>query len=440
MRSPALWFGPAAIALAAQSATATAPRAADEDVRVGTAAYGDWTQAAPGVKRLIRPSDLPPPYATTAARNASRIVPPPAGATPTVPPGFSVSAFLKGLKMPRQMRTAPDGDIFLAESGADRIRVIRAAPGADRAATPSVFADGLAYRPYGIAFYPPGPDPHYVYVATEGQVLRYPYRVGDLVASGKAEVVVPDVPVGHHWTRDITFTPDGTKLLLAVGSGDNDGEDGMAKEARRADILEYNPDGTGMRVFASGIRNPVTIGFYPGTDDLWTTVNERDNLGDDLPPDYVTRVEPGKFYGWPWYYIGSNEDPRHKGDHADLAGKVAVPDVLLQPHSAPLGMAFYTGTQFPEEFRGQVFVAAHGSWNRAQRTGYKLIVVKVKDGKPTGVYEDFMTGFVTPDGEVWGRPVGVDMTQDGALLVSDDGSGTIWRIGYGGGERHASQR
>jgi len=248
---------------------------------------------------------------------------------------------------------------------------------------------------------------------------------------------VPDVPVGHHWTRDITFSPDGKRLLLAVGSGDNDGEQGMAKEARRADILDYDPDGHDMRIYASGIRNPVSIGFYPGSDDLWATVNERDLLGDNLPPDYVTRVKPGGFYGWPWFYIGGNQDPRHKGEQDALKDKVAVPDVLFQPHSAPLGLAFYFGSQFPARYRGSAFVAMHGSWNRAQRTGYKLVRIPVEKGKPTGAYEDFMTGFVTGNGDAWGRPTGVVVTKDGSLLVSDDGSGTVWRISYTGDRRAA---
>jgi glucose/arabinose dehydrogenase len=404
-----------------------APRAADQ--RVGTAAYGDWTTAAVGTERVITPDDLPAPYASKAASNPPSLVAPPSGATLQVPPGFSVAAFVSGLESPRQMRLAPNGDIFLAESGAGRIRVIRAAAGATKADEPAIFVDHLPHRPYGIAFYPSGADPHFVYVGTEGEVLRFPYHVGDLKAGGAPETIA-HLPVGHHWTRDIIFSPDGRKLLVAVGSGDNDGEAGMEIEEHRADILEFNPDGSGMRIFASGIRNPVTLAFYPGTGDLWTTVNERDGLGDNLPPDYATRVTPDGFYGWPWYYTGGNPDPRHKGEHPELQDKTLVPDVLFQPHSAPLGMAVYTGQQFPEAMRGDLFVAFHGSWNRAQRTGYKLVRIAVRDGKPVGGYEDFMVGFVTKEGNVWGRPVGVVVAGDGALLVSDDGSGTVWRITY----------
>ena len=415
-------------ALAIVLCTAASLAQAQDKMLTGEAAYGDYTTNAPGVTRLIRASDVPAPYATQSARNASQLVARPADAKLQLPPGFAVSEFLTGLDGPRQMTVAPNGDIILAESGAKKISVLRLAPGA-AAPTASVFAQGLEYRPYGIAF-PPGPEPKYVYVATEGHVLRFPYKTGDVVASGKPETVVPDVPVGHHWTRDITFSPDGKRLMLAVGSGDNDGEEGMAKEVRRADILDYDADGKDMKIYASGIRNPVTIAFYPGSNYLCTTTNERDLLGDNLPPDYVTVVKPGGFYGWPWFYTGGNQDPRHKGVHDELKSTVLVPDVLFQPHSAPLGLAFYEGSQFPAAYRGSAFVALHGSWNRAQRTGYKIVRIPVENGKPTGAYQDFMTGFVTADGAVWGRPVGVAVAKDGALLVSDDGSGSVWRISY----------
>jgi glucose/arabinose dehydrogenase len=245
-------------------------------------------------------------------------------------------------------------------------------------------------------------------------------------------VIVPDLPEGRHWTRDIQFTPDGGTMLVSVGSGSNDAEEGIEQEKNRADILAYNPDGTNLRVYASGLRNPVTIAFDAERGDLWTTVNERDGLGDNLPPDYATRVVKGGFYGWPWYYIGAYEDPNNPGQHPELKDKVRTPDVLFQPHSAPLGFAIYNGKQFPPEYRGDIFVALHGSWNRANRTGYKLVRVRLNHGKPTGEYDDFLTGFVTPDGNVWGRPVGITVAPDGALLMSDDASGTIWRIAYTG--------
>ncbi len=403
---------------------------ANNTVLTGQAAYGDWTKDAPGTKRLITPHDLLVPQATPSAVNGPHIVPAPTGALPQVPAGFKVSAFMTGLKEPRQMKIAPNGDIFLAESGALRIRVLRAQPGSESSQSATIFAEGLPERPYGIAFYPPGNNPNYVYIATEGHILRYPYHNGDLQARGKAEPIVSDLPQGRHWTRDVAFSADGKKMLVAVGSGSNDAEEGMQAEVWRADILEFNPDGTGKGIYASGLRNPVTLAFNPTTHELWTTVNERDGMGDNLPPDYATHVERGGFYGWPWYYIGDHQDAVYKGRKPELKNKVLTPDVLLQPHSAPLGCVFYTGTQYPAEYQGDLFIAMHGSWNRAQRTGYKLVRARFKKGKATGQYDDFLIGFVASDGNVWGRPVGVAMTQDGALLLSDDASGTVWSIRY----------
>lgn len=404
---------------------------AAETMFAGKEAYGDYTRDAPGVWHKITVADLPAPFATEGARNASKIAPRPEDAMPKVLPGFAVSAFAVGLKEPRQMKIAPNGDIFLSESGASRVHVIRAAPGAAKAASDDIFAE-VAERPYGIAFYPPGPNPEWVYIASMNQMVRFPYRVGDTKARGPAEMIVPDLPGPVHWTRDVLATPDGKHLLLAIGSSTNIQDNGPAAEQFRANILEFNPDGSGRRVYASGIRNPVTLAFNPVNGELWASVNERDMLGDDLPPDYVTHIEKGKNYGWPYFYIGDHPDPRLKGEPPVPGNQVVVPDVLLQPHSAPLGMAFYTGQQFPAEFRNDLFLALHGSWNRAQRTGYKLVRIQFKDGHATGAYEDFMTGFVTADGQVWGRPVGVVMAPDGAVLISDDGSGTVWRIAYTG--------
>jgi hypothetical protein len=351
---------------------------------------------------------------------------------PRVPAGFSVTRFATGFTNPRDMRTAPNGDIFLAESQAGRIRIIPASSGAGPVANPPVFADGLN-RPFGIAFYPPGPDPHYVYVANNNSVVRFLYQSGDLKAGGASETVVADLPHnGGHWTRSIVFSPDGKTLYVSVGSGSNDAEGGEAAEQDRADILAFTPEGQGKRIFASGLRNAVDLAIEPKSGALLASVNERDGLGDDLPPDYFARVRQGGFYGWPWFYIGDHPDPRHAGEHADLAGTVLTPDVLIQPHSAPLGIALYEGSQFPAEYRGDVFVAFHGSWNRAVRTGYKVVRIRMTDGVPTGGYEDFLTGFVADDGNVWGRPVGVTVAKDGALIVSDDASGTLWRIAYTG--------
>jgi glucose/arabinose dehydrogenase len=404
-------------------------------VLVGQGALGDWTTDAPGVRRRITVADLPPPYATKSVDAGPRGISRPKGAWPKSPQGFTVTEFQTGLSNPRMIRTAPNGDLFVAESGPGRVRVLRAGDGAAKAETNQVFAEDLD-RPFGIAFYPLGREPKWVYVAETGRVVRFPYVDGDLRARGKAQVVVPDLPSGGllrgggHWTRDVAFSRDGRKMFVSVGSHSNVQEGGSPDETRRADILEYNPDGTGLRIYASGIRNAVGIAVDPATGVLWGSVNERDGLGDDLVPDYITRIKDGGFYGWPWYYLGAHQDPRHKGEHPELSAKVLMPDVLLQSHSASLGMCFYGGRQFPEEYSGHAFAAEHGSWNRKRRTGYKVIRVPVSNGAPTGEYEDFLTGFVTEQGDVWGRPVGVAVARDGSLFVSDDQGELVWRVSY----------
>jgi glucose/arabinose dehydrogenase len=298
-----------------------------------------------------------------------------------------------------------------------------------------LFSDELR-QPFGIAFYPAGENPDYVYVANTGSVVRFAYRPGDLKARAQPETVISDLSAGGrltgggHWTRDIVFSADGKTLFVSIGSRSNVDDD--AEEMRRARIFAYDPEGKNGRVYAWGIRNPVGLAIDPATGALWTSVNERDGLGDDLPPDYITRVKEGGFYGWPWYYIGNHQDPRHQGKHPELAERVIVPDVLIQAHSASLDLAFYAANQFPARYRGNLFAAEHGSWNREKRTGYKVIMVPLNDGAATGEYEDFLTGFVTAEGGVWGRPVGVTVARDGALLVSDDGSNTIWRVSYQG--------
>ncbi|HLL77433.1 MAG TPA: sorbosone dehydrogenase family protein [Pyrinomonadaceae bacterium] len=411
------------------------PTRAPGTVLTGRDAMGDWTTDAPGVRRRITVADLPKPYATESVDNGPRLVARPEGAWPKAPAGFKVEEFATGLERPRLLRVAPNGDVFIAESYANRVRVLRARDGAGKAETSEVFVSDLN-RPFGIAFYPPGPEPQYVYVANTGSVVRFPYRNGDMKARGPAEVVVANVPGGGqlrgggHWTRDIAFSKDGKRMFVSVGSRSNVSDD--ESEIRRADILEFTPDGKNERIYAYGIRNAVGIAIHPQTGDLWASVNERDGLGDDLVPDYVTRVREGGFYGWPWFYLGPVHDPRHEGKRADLRDKVIVPDVLIQSHSASLQMEFYTGTQFPQEYRNDAFAAQHGSWNRSRRTGYKVIRVPARDGVPTGVYEDFLVGFVTPAGDVWGRPVGVAVAKDGALLVTDDGSNTVWRVSYQG--------
>ena len=396
---------------------------------------GDWSTDAPGLRRLIKAKDLPPPYATDSAGNGPRVVPRPDGAMLKVPAGFKVEEYAAGLNNPRLLRTAPNGDIFVVESGPGRIRVLRGKDGADKPDINEIYVENLK-QPFGIAFYPSGDNPKYLYVANTDSVWRFPYKNGDLKATGKEEVLVDNIPGGGrlrgggHWTRDIAFSKDDKKMYVSVGSLSNVQENSNVDETRRADILEFNPDGTNERIYASGIRNPVGIAVNPTTGDLWTSVNERDGLGDNLVPDYITRVKEGGFYGFPWYYIGSNQDPRHKGAHPELKDKVTVPEVLLQPHSASLQMTFYTGSQFPKDFNGDAFAAEHGSWNRARRTGYKVIRVPIKNGVPTGEYEDFLTGFVAAEDQVWGRPVGVTVAKDGALLVTDDGGNKVWRVSY----------
>ena len=401
----------------------------------GQGAAGDWSTDAPGVRRHITTADLPKPYMSESVQNGPKLVKRPDGALPLVPQGFKVEEFLGGLKNPRLIRVAPNGDIFVAESRANLVRVIRPSKDHSKPEVNEVFSAELK-RPFGIAFYPNGSNPQYIYIGNTDSIVRYPYRNGDLKPRGNVEMIVPDIPGwgelrgGGHWTRDIAFSPSGKKMLVSVGSRSNVYENPNENEKDRATVLEFNPDGSGRRIYASGIRNAVGIAINPQTGELWASVNERDGLGDDLVPDYITRVKEGGFYGWPWYYIGPNQDPRHEGKFPELRDKVIVPDVLLQSHYASLQISFYTGKMFPREYRNEAFAAEHGSWNRAKRTGYKVIRVPQKNGVPTGEFEDFMTGFVTPAGDVWGRPVGVDMAKDGSLLVTDDGSNTIWRITY----------
>jgi glucose/arabinose dehydrogenase len=423
------------------------PAMAQSGQLVGSAAFGDWRADKPGVSRLIRAEDLPKPGATPSAANVSRVVQRPSSSMPQVPAGFKIELFAEGLSGPRQMRVAPNGDIFVAETRAGRIRVLRAPDGSAKPSTMEIYASGLNH-PFGIALFPNGDNPQWVYVANTDGVVRFPYNKGDLKAAAKPQIVVAQLPHGYgHSTRDIVFTNDNKRMLISVGSASNDAE-GMAgppgglpawsgehplgaiwgSETDRADVLMFDPDGKRLGVFATGIRNCVGLAVHPATADVYCSTNERDGMGDNLVPDYVTRVREGAFYGWPWFYIGSNEDPRHIGLRPDLKGKVTVPDVLIQAHSASLGLTFYSGSAFPAEYTGDGFAAEHGSWNRSRRTGYKVVRIRLKDGVPTGEYQDFVTGFVINDSEVWGRPVGVAVAHDGALLVSEDGNGTIWRV------------
>ena len=417
----------------------------------------DWQRQAPGAQHHFKEAALPKPFATKSAGNGPQVVPAPTNATLAVPPGFTVKLFAKGLHNPRLARTAPNGDIFIAETGSGRIRVMRTADGADAPSVNQIFADGLK-GPFGISFYPPGDQPEWIYVANRNSVVRIPYHNGDLKATGQPEEIVSKLSetTGGHSTRDVVFSKDGKRMFISVGSGSNVAEGGMDKKSpqeiktweaengvgaawgsewHRAQILVTDPEGKQpLHAYATGVRNGVGLAVNPITGDLWVSTNERDGLGDGLVPDYVTRVKEGGYYGWPWFYMGNNEDPRHAGVRPDLAGKAIVPDVLEASHSASLEMTFYTATSgpaaFPADYRGDAFVALHGSWNRGVRTGYKIIRVLLKNGIPNGQYDDFLTGFVVDNRSVWGRPVGVTVAHDGALLITEDGNGTMWRVAY----------
>ncbi|MER9927048.1 sorbosone dehydrogenase family protein [Mesorhizobium sp. M0048] len=441
--------GFAAVAAALLVATPAPAQQADQKVLKGEAAFGDWHADRPGVRRLIGPQDMPAADPAQSASNGGGVAERPESAEPELPPGFSAEMIASGLYNPRVVRVAPNGDLFIANGHADQIRVYRLAEGRAKPIEKAIFAQGLNY-PYGIAFYPPGGKPQWVYVANSDSIVRFPYRDGDLKASGKPETIVAKIPSGGHSTRDIAFSLDGKTLFLSVGSDSNVAEDmdkqpdggldawakskplgaAWGPEEGRADVLAFDPDGKNPRTVATGLRNCTGMTVQPASGALWCVVNERDELGDNVPFEFATEVKDGAFYGWPWYYIGNHEDPRHQGERPDLAGKATVPDVLMQAHSAPMNIAFYDGKNFPADYRGDAFVTMHGSWNRGARTGYKVVRLKFRDGKPTGEYEDFMTGFVISNDAVWGRPVGVAMAKDGSLIVTEDGNGTIWRVTY----------
>ncbi|HTZ75907.1 MAG TPA: sorbosone dehydrogenase family protein [Candidatus Aquilonibacter sp.] len=400
-------------------------------IAADTTPFTDFHGEAPGKVHHITAADLPKPFATQGVSNNAHIVPRPANAWPQTLPGFKVELFASGLENPRLITTAPNGDLFVAESGPGTILVFRGITPDGKAQTQETFATGLK-QPFGIAFYPPGPNPQYIYVGNTDSVVRFPYQNGDLKARGNPETIIPTLPSGGgHTTRNIAFSLDGKQMFIAVGSANNVIDtDTTLVERNRANILVATPDGSDLHVYASGIRNPVGLTIDPNTGEVWTSVNERDMLGDNLPPDYITHVQEGGFYGWPWYYTGGNPDPRMNGKHPELRDKTIVPDVLLEPHNASLELTFYEGKQFPAEYDGDIFAAEHGSWNRSVRTGYEVVLVPIHNGRASGEYEDFVTGFVTPNGDVWGRPVGVAVAPDGSLVVTDDGSNSIWRVSY----------
>ncbi len=429
-----------------------------QDVLTGEAAFGNAEDDTVGTRRHITPDALPAPShhendpEAPDFENAPTLVDAPEGAMPEVPEGFSVEVFATGLTEPRVIRIAPNGDIFVAESEGGRISVFAADAAQSLPAEPEVFAEGLD-RPFGIAFYPPE-NPEYVYVGEASQVVRFPYSEGDRTASGEAEIIVPDIPTERHWTRDLAVSQDGEHLFVSIGSASNvagamsdEPEDGIEAweaehgrgaawddETDRAVVRVFDAEGENVENYATGLRNCSGMTIQPDNGQLWCTGNERDHIGPDLAPDYLTTVEEGGFYGWPWYYVGDNEDPAHAGERPDLAEQSIAPDVLLQAHSSTMQLVFYDADAFPEDYRDDIFATMRGSWNREYRTGYKVIRAEMENGEPSGVYEDFMTGFVIDEDEVWGRPTGIAVTQDGALLVSDDANGTMYRVTHEGAQ------
>lgn len=430
----------------------------------GKDAFADYTQQKPGVRRKITVADLPQPNPGESVDNGANMITRPEGAWPIAPAGFKVTLYAGGdngpiersdiqkevgpssrgtFREPRLIRTAPNGDLFLSDSAAGIVYVLRGTGPDGKAEHIEKFATGLDH-PFGIAFYPAGAAPTSVYIGTATAIQRLPYHSGDLHATGPMETIIPDIPGyaqlrgGGHWTRDVVFSKDGTKLLVSVGSGSNvDDPDTHPKEFHRADVLEYTPGGKFIKIYASGIRNCVGEAINAITGELWCSVNERDNLGNHLVPDYVTSIKEDGFYGWPYFYMGGHQDPRLIGKHPELQSKTLTPDVLVQPHMASLQMVFATklagkGISFPAQYEGDAFAAEHGSWNRAQRAGYEVIRIPMHNGRAEGSYEDFLTGFVTPDGQVWGRPVGVTIANDGSMFVTDDGSRSVWHVTYEG--------
>jgi len=391
---------------------------------------------------------LPPPYATPSATKFPKVIGWPAGKTPVAPNGFAVDVLAAELEGPRWISVLPNNDVLvsqarteqtpkadpaieqgLRESGSlgkspNQITLLRDADGDGAAEQRFTFSTDLN-KPFGMGFW------HgYFYVGNTNAVVRFRYQPGQTRAEGVPEKIadLPGKGYREHWTRNLQFNPSGTKLYVTIGSESN----ADVEAEPRASILEFNPDGGGRRTYASGLRNPVGMAFRPGANALWAAVQERDRMGDDLPPDYVTQIREGAFYGWPYSYIGRNVDPRHEGARPDLVRKAIVPDVLLQAHSAVLGLVFYEGKMFPEEYLGDAFVAMHGSWNRSKRTGYKIVRIRFKGGRPVGGYQDFITGWMLDENnrEVWGRPVGLLILPDGSMLVTDDGADKIWRVTY----------
>jgi glucose/arabinose dehydrogenase len=384
----------------------------------------DTSADYPGKHFQVLPSDMPKPFATPAVENSSKTIPRPDGVVPQVPKGFTASVFADHLDNPRWMAVAPNGDVFLAQPKTGVVSLLRDEKDTGHA-TVTTFADGFT-KPHGLAFHDGA-----LYVGDQDAVWKLDYTDGALKAGKKTRITTQhDLGIGGHSTRDIAFGPDGS-LYLAIGSNANVD---TGEPAFRAAVNKVEPDGS-LTQFATGIRNPVGIAFYPGTDTMWVTVNERDGLGDQLVPDYLTHVEKGAFYGWPYAYIGDHPDPTVGSKAPQMVAKTKVPDLLFQSHSAPLGLVFYEGGQFPADYKGDAFVSLHGSWNNAHPTGYKVVRVHFAGGKPVGGYDDFATGFAKPGtspAQVWGRPAGLAVAKDGSLLIADDAGKTVWRVTYSG--------
>lgn len=410
------------------------------------------TTPADTVATAVKPLSLPEPYATESKTKRSKVIGWPAGKMPTAPAGFVVTKYAADLVSPRNTYVLPNGDVLVAESNtvptdtkekvvaqlkldpsrsmrassANRITLLRDADKNGSPETRTTFLSGLN-QPFGMLVLD-----NYFYVANTDGVWRYPYKAGQTKIAEKGQKIM-NLPAGgynNHWTRNLLAGPDGKKIYVSVGSASNVAEHGMKEEERRANVLEINPDGSGERIYAAGLRNPVGMDWAPGTQTLWSAVNERDELGDELVPDYLTSVQPGKFYGWPYAYFGQNEDPRRKGERPDLVKQTVVPEVPLGPHTASLGLAFYKADTFPAKYRSGAFIGQHGSWNRSEFSGYKVVFVPFENGKPSGPMEDFLTGFIAnaADKEVYGRPVGITALPDGSLLVADDAADTLWRV------------
>jgi glucose/arabinose dehydrogenase len=387
-------------------------------------------QQADTVQTAIGELVLPAPYASESTTNQSNVIGWPEDKTPSVPDGFKVEKFAEDLDNPRATYIGPNGDIFVVESNtkssADRITIFQDKNKDGTYEFREIFKEGLN-QPYGMLIVGDA-----FYIANTDGLYRYPYQTGDpkLEQEGERIVELPAGGYNNHWTRNLIANEEGSKIYISVGSASNNAEHGMEEEIRRANILEINPDGSGEMVYASGLRNPVGMSWNPVTQDLWTAVNERDKLGNDLVPDYITSVQKGGFYGWPYSYYGQNEDPRMKGEGMELVKEAIIPDVPVGNHTASLGLTFYTADAFPAKYQQGAFVGQHGSWNRENLSGYKVIFVPFADGKPAGNPEDFMTGFISNEekSEVYGRPVDVTVMPDGSLLVNDDSGNSLWQV------------